>query len=237
MTSRPCTGLLGGTFDPIHRGHLDAADAARRVLGLDQVLLVPSHVPPHRPAEPHASAYHRFAMVALAALTAEHLRASDLELEAAGPSYTSITIGRLRQAGYARLALFFIVGADTFSDIASWRNYPDILEQCQFAVISRPGHPCDDLDARFPALAGKMLRVDPKQAGGDAGRLGPATPTTDTTAIHVIETPTADVSSTGIRHRLACGESIAGLVPDEVATYIRRHGLYSGPSADDGAAP
>ena len=110
MTTHRRTGLLGGTFDPIHRGHLDVADVARGVLRLDEILLVPSRLPPHRESGPKASAYHRFAMVALAALTRDYLCASDLELESPGPSYTSQTIDRVLESGRDRRNLFFIAG-------------------------------------------------------------------------------------------------------------------------------
>ena len=124
-------GLLGGTFDPIHMGHLDAAVAARSALALDEVWLVPSRVPPHRHERPHSSPFHRFAMVALAVQEADHLVASDLELGVDGPSYTSGTLERLAAAGWAPWQLFFITGADAFAEIDTWMNYPALLDQGQ----------------------------------------------------------------------------------------------------------
>src|SRR5207248_10043934 len=109
-------GILGGTFDPIHCGHVDTARVAESALGLTELLIVPSHTPPHRP-EPVASAYHRFAMVALVVASRPRWRASDLELRTAAPSYTASTLDRLRSAGYAATELFFIVGADAFAEI------------------------------------------------------------------------------------------------------------------------
>src|SRR2546430_15285788 len=111
-------GLLGGTFDPIHCGHVDAARAAETALGLTELLIVPSHIPPHRP-QPAASAYHRFAMIALAVLGRPHWRASDLELRAAEPSFTSATLDRLRAEGYAPTGLFFLLGRGAFCGIDS----------------------------------------------------------------------------------------------------------------------
>ena len=119
-------GLLGGTFDPIHVGHVAAADAARTALGLDRVLLLPSHVPPHRP-QPVASAHHRFAMVALAVADHDGLEASDLELTAPGPSYTAATLRRLRDQGFDPSQLFFITGADAFAEIATLARLPELL--------------------------------------------------------------------------------------------------------------
>jgi nicotinate-nucleotide adenylyltransferase len=130
MTVARRIGLLGGTFDPIHVGHMAAAAAARTTLQLDEVLLLTSNVPPHRP-QPAASVHHRFAMVALAAQDDERLRASDIELLAPGPSYTSATLERLHAHGYAPSQLFFIAGADAFADIATWRHYPDFLDAAQ----------------------------------------------------------------------------------------------------------
>src|SRR6476619_737614 len=114
-------GLLGGTLDPIHRGHLDAAAAARDAFQLESVSLVPSHVPPHRPVQPLASPFHRFAMACLAVSGVPRLRASDEELRAAGPSYTADTLDRLHARGLSSSQVFFITGADAFADIGPWK--------------------------------------------------------------------------------------------------------------------
>ena len=117
MTGR--LGVLGGTFDPIHLGHLDAADAARSALALDEVLFVPSHDPPHRPVEPRATAFHRFALTALAVNDRPGCRVSDLELVRDGGSYTSDTLRSLHAAGWPAWQIFFILGADAFAEIAT----------------------------------------------------------------------------------------------------------------------
>jgi len=226
MTNRTLTGVFGGTFDPIHQGHLDVANAAHQILGLDKILLVPSYIPPHRSAKPRVPGHHRSAMVALAVLNDKHLRVSDLELKTAGPSYTSLTIDRLHQAGYGRFELFFIVGGDAFLDIASWRGYPDILEQCQFVVISRPGHQLNEIKTRFPELLDKILWINSKSNLSGTHETVLPKASIKTTSIFIIETPTTDVSSTEIRRRLTTGESISELVPNEVAAYIHHHGLY-----------
>jgi nicotinate-nucleotide adenylyltransferase len=132
-------GILGGTFDPIHNGHLGAAQAARRALSLDRIMLMPARMPPHRSSEPRASAFHRFAMAALAATTMPDVEVSDLELRRDGPSYTSITLERLIADGYQRSELFFILGADAFAEIATWHDYPRLFELSDFVVVSRPG--------------------------------------------------------------------------------------------------
>lgn len=201
-------GLLGGTLDPFHVGHLDAADAARAALGLDEILVIPAHDPPHRPDDPHASAFHRFAMVALAVDGREGYRASDLELRRDGPSYTALTLRDLRSAGYEPSQLYFIAGADAFAEIATWFDYPAILDACRFAVVARPGTTLASALAKTPDLR---------------GRIG--------TTIHLVEAATAAVSSTDIRRRLAANLPIDGLVPPPVARHIAVHRLYR--TADD----
>jgi nicotinate-nucleotide adenylyltransferase len=207
-------GILGGTFDPVHLGHMDLADAAYKVLGLTEMVLVTSNVPPHRP-QPVTSAYHRFAMVAFAVQERPDWRAEDLELLSAAPSFTSRTLDRFHDRGYRPIELFFVIGADAFFEIESWRQYPDILDAAHFVVISRPGVPVREVPERLPHLAARMT-TRPLDALSSPIPL-----------IILIDAPTADVSSTAIRDRLAAGESIAGLVLPRVQQHIEQHGLYT----------
>ena len=218
MTSAvPRIGVLGGTFDPVHYGHLDAADAARRALALAEVVLMPSRVPPHKASPVRTSGYHRFAMAALASSGRPGVRISDLELRSADPSYTSLTLQQLARAGYAPGRLFFILGSDAFAEIAHWHDFPAVLGRSHFAVVARAGRSLSDLRERLPALAGRMRRPD---AGADTGAVaGP-------TSIWLVEAETRDVSSSGIRRRLAASEPTRDLLPDAVAAYISRHRLY-----------
>ena len=211
-------GLLGGTFDPIHQGHLDVAEAARHAIGLAHVLVVPSHIPPHRRA-PVASPSHRFAMAALAAQPYPHLVVSDLEMEDDRPSYTASTLDKLAARGIDTRAMFFVIGADAFQEIGSWMDYPAILDRCHFVAVSRPGRPAPALRQTLPHLAGRMH---------DAPCEIPASP-----AILLVDAPTAPVSSTGIRERLRRGENIEEMVPADVAAYIRKHDLYRDSSSKD----
>src|SRR5262249_54145971 len=196
-------GILGGTFDPIHRGHVDIGDAAQAVLGLTELHVVTAHFPPHRPP-PETSSYHRFAMVALSTLERPMWRASDLELRHEPPSYTSRTLHKFHDRGYSPTQLFFVIGADAFAEIPTWRDFPDILESAQFAVVSRPQFRAAALIDRLPRLANRMV-TEPRRAL-----------TSDAPMIFLIDAPTADVSSTAIRSRLATGGSIAGMVPVRV---------------------
>jgi len=205
-------GILGGTFDPVHNGHLDVAHAATRALELDELWLMPCRVPPHR-SMPHASAAHRFAMTALAASSFPHVLVSDLEMASELPAYTVDTLDRLSKRGADMSRLFLITGADAFAGIRTWRAFPALLDRCHFAVVSRPDHAATALGQQLPDLAERMLTMPaalPEQP-----------------AIILIDAPTAPVSSTDVRRRVAAGESIAALVPALVDGYISRHHLYS----------
>ena len=151
----PRVGILGGTLDPVHCGHIGAAVAVRDALGISSVLLLPSHVPPHRPHAPEASPFHRFAMAALAVNGIARLQASDDELRNAGPTYTADTLDRLRSRGLSPSQIFFITGADAFAEIATWHRYPEVLDLATFVVISRPGHDLARLRERLPSLASR----------------------------------------------------------------------------------
>jgi nicotinate-nucleotide adenylyltransferase len=210
-------GILGGQFDPIHWGHLEAAFAAESALDLMRVLVMTSNVPPHRP-QPAASSFHRFAMATLAISGRPAWRVSDLELRHGARSYTSWTLQRFHERGYAPGELYFIVGTDAFADVESWMDYPAILEYAHFAVVSRPGHPTEDIPRRLPGLAERMTRP-PLDAMSHFDPM-----------IILIDAPTSNVSSTTIRDRRSRGESIAGLVPDSVQQHIEGHGLYAAQS-------
>ena len=218
MTTEGRIGILGGTFDPIHGGHLDAAAAAQRACALDTVLLVPARAPAHRAAAPRAPAVHRFAMAAMAAQESDDLRVSDIELRHDGPSFTAVTLERLAALGHRPEQLFFITGADAFADIATWRDYPAVLDRSHFVVVARPGHPLAALRART------HLRERLREADGRPPARG------ESVSIWLVEAATRDVSSSALRRRIGAGQPIDGLVPGAVARHIARHDLYSAPS-------
>jgi nicotinate-nucleotide adenylyltransferase len=218
MTARPRVGLLGGTFDPIHLGHLAAARAAQHALDLDSVRLIVSARPPHRPDSPRASEYHRLEMLRLAvadeaAAGGARLEVSDLELKRAGPSFTFDTLQTLQAEGLTTLQIVFITGADAFAEIETWHRYPDVLDAAHFAVLARPGTTLASLQQRLPALASRMIEPD-------------AFDRATTSRIVLIDADTPDVSSTVIRARAGCGERLDGLVTSSVAAYIAQNHLY-----------
>jgi nicotinate-nucleotide adenylyltransferase len=206
-------GVLGGTFDPIHLGHIAAADAAQQALAFESLLLIPSRIPPHRADAVTASAEDRFTMAKLAAAERPGWSASRIELDREGPSYTYDTLLELHEGMNGGSQIFFITGADAFAEIASWSRYPAVLALAHFVVVSRPGITLDSLRERVPSAFPATGRRD------DSAR----------TRVILVEAPTPDISSTDIRRRVRAGESLSGYVPDTVADYIRDHRLYLGP--------
>ena len=190
-------GLFGGTFDPVHLGHLRAAESAREALALDLVAFLPSAVPPHRSA-PLTGAQDRLAMARLATEPHASFETWDTELRRPGPSYTVETVGALLGARPSD-SFVLVVGADTWPEMAAWRDPERLLSLVEVAVVERPGSPTAALAAPFPAVRG-VVRVD-----------GPA----------------LAISSTAIRDRVRRGLSVRYLVTDPVADYIAERSLYS----------
>jgi nicotinate-nucleotide adenylyltransferase len=211
------SGSLGGTFDPVHAGHIAVAQAAQHALGLQQVWLVPTRIPPHRTGT-RASIYHRFAMAALGALSVNGVTVSDLELDTPGPSYTYALLERLHADGYRPSQIVFITGADAFADIATWRRYPALLDGAHFAVVSRPRQSVETMRARLPELRDRFILAESDET---RARLD------GEPSIFLIDAATPDVTSTDLRQRLQTGAPVTGLVPAEVERYIQRHGLYA----------
>ena len=214
-------GILGGTLDPIHCGHMAAAVAARDAFDLEEVLVLPSRIPPHRAVQPLASPFHRFAMASLAVAGVAALVASDDELRLEGPSYTADTLDRQHARGLQASQIFFITGADAFAEIATWKRYPEVIDLANFVVVSRPGHKIDALASRLPALADRM---QPALRSG-SGQTG--TPSGARPSIYLLQAPTPDVSSTIVRDRLRRNEPVSSLVPSLVEQHIVQHRLYT----------
>ncbi len=218
MTGSRRLGVLGGTFDPIHDGHLGAGEAAARALQLDEIVVIPSHDPPHRPVEPMAGAFHRFAMAALAIDGRPGWRVSDMELTRPGPSFTVHTLRALHAEGWAPSQIFFILGADAFAEIATWREFPAVLHDASYAVVARPG-------ASMPDTLWERVNLAKREHAAAAA--------SNPTGFFRVDAGTPAVSSTEVRARLAAGLPIDDLVPAAVARYIRAHHLYSSSAVDD----
>jgi nicotinate-nucleotide adenylyltransferase len=213
-------GLYGGTFNPVHRGHLRAAEDVRTAFRLDTVLFIPSYIPPHKESAGIASAADRFRMVELACRGHEGFVASPVEVEARETSYSILTLAKIKELNPGAW-VFFIVGADAFLEIGTWRESERVLAECLFIVTGRPGF---ELESTAEVLNGRLReRVCRVPEGGTAdesqfSRFG----------IFLLPIKALDISSTDIRGRAQRGESLEGLVPGPVAAYIREHQLYKG---------
>jgi len=218
-------GLYGGAFNPVHRCHLLVADTARSRLGLETVLFIPTGDPPHKPPSEFIPAAHRLEMVRLAIAPSPYFRASDIETRRPAKSYTIDTIRELKKTYPADTRLVFIIGLDAFKELPSWREPERLLELCEFAVVSRPGHLFKSLE--------KMTILGIKDAA-DLERL-------DAGQVEVLEVrlasgksfwglpiPPCNVSAQDIRKRLKHRESIENLLPATVSSYILKHNLFSG---------
>lgn len=198
-------GVLGGTFDPIHNGHLAIAEAARSALGLDEVLLVPAGEPWMRAGEALAAKEARWQMVVRAAAAGPWLIPSRVDLDRAGPTYAVDTLGDLGGDKPGLATYFFIMGADALRGLPQWREPDRLLRLCRIAAVSRPGHKAAEIvkqvAASLPALRG---RVD------------------------IVPMEETNVSATAIRRLCREGASIEGLVPPAVERYIMERGLYQG---------
>jgi nicotinate-nucleotide adenylyltransferase len=195
------TGILGGTFDPIHHAHLAVAELARETFDLRRVLFIPAAQPPHKPDRPITAAADRLAMVELAVAGNPAFEVSRLELERDGPSYTADTLAALRLAAPdERLAL--ILSADAYAEFATWHEPARILELADLIVAARDGFPPPDpelLPRQFPSASA---------------------------AVAFLDGPRIRLSASDIRRMAAAGRSVRYLVPDAVAAYIGDHGLY-----------
>ncbi|AFQ45868.1 nicotinate-nucleotide adenylyltransferase [Desulfosporosinus meridiei] len=195
-------GIMGGTFDPIHYGHLVAAEMARAEFKLDEVLFIPTGKPPHKDRRDISDAKLRYEMVKLAIEDNLAFAVSSLEIEREGPSYTVETLRVLRRT-YPEHELYFITGSDALLEIFSWRESEEILSMIEFIGAARPG-----FDAKDFLL--KVQHEHPESQG----------------KIHYLEVPALAISSTDIRARVRRGEPIRYLLPEPVRLYLEKEGLY-----------
>ncbi len=204
----PSLGILGGSFNPPHNGHLALAEDARRELALDRVLLMPLHTPPHKPGGEDPGPLHRLEMCRLAVAGTEGIEVSALEIERGGPSYTADTLSEVH-ASDPEAELTFIVGADTALTLPGWRRPERVLSLARLAVASRPG---SDEGAVLATLA--RIPLD----GRTGERASPQ--------VVFLSMAPVEASSSLARERLAAGASTEGLLAPAVASYIAEQGLY-----------
>jgi nicotinate-nucleotide adenylyltransferase len=219
MTFSGCRlGLLGGTFNPIHHGHLRAAEETAELMGLEQVAFIPAARPPHKKPHPQVDFHHRLAMTRLACADNPAFSVSDLEGLRDGPSYTVQTLRQLHLEHGPGLELYFITGLDAFLDIHSWKNYTELFQLAAFVVITRPGSDPDRLGPYLRNTVSPDYQWQPR----DRAFLRP-----DTRPVFFRTITGLDISSTDIRQRLARSMSVRYLVPEPVREYIVNHDLYT----------
>ncbi|MCB1916691.1 MAG: nicotinate-nucleotide adenylyltransferase [Rhodocyclaceae bacterium] len=220
MTERRPIGLLGGTFDPIHNGHLRLAEEAAEGLGLAGVRLIPAGQPPHRDA-PATSPHHRLAMAVLAAAANPLLDVDPAEVASPRPSYTIDTLERLRRELGAEQPLVLILGADAFAGLTSWHRWRELFAFAHVAIANRPGHAPHE--RRWPAALDPALdEACTPRLTRDAAALAAA----PAGCVMPFEMTPLAISATRIRALLAGAHSARYLLPDEVLDYIGKHSLY-----------
>jgi nicotinate-nucleotide adenylyltransferase len=233
-------GLFGGTFDPIHHGHLALARAARERFDLGRVYFVPANVPPHKLRQPLASYFHRYAMVVLATRGEKTFVPSLLEAPgegtlpaskgrraehgAPGANYSIDTIRRLKQGLKKADQMFFLIGIDAFIDIAKWHEAEALFRECAFIVASRPGYSLADVANALP----QKLRPAPAVTKPFAKQPARGDLVLSGATVHLLDSVHQPVSATAIRDAVAAKRPLGKFVDTEVAEYIKKTGLYKG---------
>lgn len=210
------TGILGGTFNPIHLAHLRVAEEAQKAFQLDRILFIPAADPPHKEIAGEVSFPHRLAMVERAIHDYPSFQASDLEIRRSGKSFSVDTLEILQREDPAG-ERFFIVGLDSYRDIASWKDYARLFSLCHLVVTTRPGVAIENPLAPLPVAIRGDFCYD-SHAGKILHKSG--------NYVFFLSGTHLDISSTQVRQRLIEGQSVRQLVPPTVADYIEEHGLY-----------
>ncbi len=229
-------GLFGGTFDPIHRGHLALAKAAREHYKLGRILFVPANVPPHKQTQPLSAFSHRYAMIALATAEEKDFMPSLLEapeeIPASAakpkkdrepkPNYTIDTVKLIKKSFKKADRLFLLIGIDAFKDIAKWHQSEALFRECEFVVASRPGYSLADVANALPEkLRPRVEATRPFQKQAATGDL-----VLSGVTIHLLDDVYQPISSTAIRQAATGGKSLGRFVERAVADYIKKMGLY-----------
>lgn len=196
-------GISGGTFDPIHNGHLIVAEHIRESFSLDEILFIPTGTPPHKNLNLVTKKEHRYNMVLEATKTNAFFKTSRMEIERQGYTYSIDTLMELKEIYNNKIKFFYIIGADVVKDITTWKEYERVFDLCEFISVLRPGFNSEEIENEIELLNKKYSAI-----------------------IHKIEAPLIDISSTIVRSKVKGNKSIKYLVPAEVENYILAHSLY-----------
>lgn len=223
-------GIMGGTFDPIHYGHLNSAEEIAEAFKMDRVIFIPTFIPPHKKKEKISGVYHRLMMTMLATLSNPRFEVSTIEIERDGYSYTIDTINELKNSlkrGSVKNKFYFIVGVDAFKEIFTWKDAVKLLKNCDFIVTTRPGYMVDDLYNVLNNAAKRYknvkFKIERKNPFGKSSRLYIIG---SKHFIYPVETTALDISSTDIRRRIKRGMTVKYLLPEFVEEYIDKNRLY-----------
>lgn len=211
--------VYGGTFDPIHNGHLRVAEAILKAFAMDWLLFVPAFVPPHKRGQQISSPFNRLAMLTLATADQPLMFVSTIELESPQQPYTIETLGRL-QVEFPNARLFFVMGEDSFRDVTMWREHERLLTDYDMIVATRPGYGNDGNIAAHLAPKLQARCVDLR-----GGRI-PTDEQLDEPHVYLTDFVAVDVAATGIRDAVEQGKGIENMVPPLVASYIEKYQLY-----------
>jgi nicotinate-nucleotide adenylyltransferase len=228
----PRIGAYGGTFDPIHCGHVQVASAVLDGFGLDEVIIIPAANPPHKDPRTLSSSHHRFAMAALATLGIPGVRVSVVEIDSPANPYTFETVARLRTRYGPQAELFFIIGSDSFEEMHTWRRPDLILSNCNLIVAARPGYEMSN--PGLGRLLDTALESGPRGGGcptiidltGEKSRRPEPQEARQTGLIFLTDYIRVDAAATEVRLRVSRNLPIDGMVPEGVADYIRKYELY-----------
>jgi nicotinate-nucleotide adenylyltransferase len=218
-------GLFGGTFNPIHQGHLRAASEVIKRFNLDQIFLIPAALPPHKTPGAVANADDRLEMIHLAITDLSGLTVSDVELNRPGPSYTIDTVRHFKNTLADDSRIYLIMGLDAFLEIDTWKSYAELLDQIAFIVMARPNEDCPDADQGWKILENYLkatLSADYEFLTARGCYTSEGKP-----PIHIVDIDAMDISSTKIRQNIKTKKTIGDLVPPQVAEFIQSKGLYT----------
>lgn len=217
-------GLFGGTFDPIHIGHLRAAMEVKQGFDLDQIVFIPAALPPHKTQGAVSDAADRLEMVGLAVRGHSGFTVSDVELKRSGPSYSIDTINHFKRSTSKDTGIFFISGLDAFLEIDTWKSYTELFKQVAFIVIARPMFDYKDLSSRWVRLEDFIKsKISNEYKFSDSSACFVHS---KKKPIYIFDVTALDISSTRIRDLIKRGQSINFLVPEDVEKYIHNRGLY-----------